>query len=57
MDKNYPGVETGSYDRPFRTVADGVAKVVDGGTVRLKTGSTIIDTPQTISKNVRIETE
>lgn len=57
MDKNYPGPETGSYNRPFRTVADGVAKVVDGGTVRLKTGSTIIDTPQTISKNVRIETE
>ncbi|MFP6615124.1 MAG: DUF1501 domain-containing protein [Candidatus Hydrogenedentota bacterium] len=57
VDKNYFGVETGSYSRPFQALSGGVNKVVNGGTVKLKTGSTIIDTPQTISKNVRIESE
>jgi uncharacterized protein (DUF1501 family) len=57
VDKNYFGAETGSYSRPFQALSDGVNKVVDGGTVKLKSGSKIIDTAQTISKNVTIDAE
>ena len=57
VDEEYEGVETGSYSRPFQEVAAGVDKVVTGGTVKLKSGSTVLNAPQTISKNVRIESE
>ncbi|MFP6583247.1 MAG: DUF1501 domain-containing protein [Candidatus Hydrogenedentota bacterium] len=55
VDKNYSGFETGSYDRPFQAVSDGVDRVVAGGTVKLKASSTTLDTARTISKNVRID--
>jgi hypothetical protein len=57
MDKNYTGVETGSYDRPFRAVTDAEAKAKSGGTIKLKTGSNVLDSPGQITKNVRIEVE
>jgi uncharacterized protein (DUF1501 family) len=55
VDQGYLGYETGSQDRPFRAAADAVNKVMPGGTIRLKSGSRLIDTPQTISKNVTID--
>jgi len=57
VDKNYNGYESGSYDRPFRALVDAVDKATSGGTIKLKTGSTIINTSQTISKSVRLERE
>jgi len=57
MDGNYSGVETGSYDRPFSVLSDAIDKAKSGGTVMLKSGSTTISTPQTLSKNIRIEAE
>ena len=57
VDGNYSGVETGSYDRPYSVLSDAINKAKSGGTVMLKTGSTTISTPQTLSKNIRIEAE
>ncbi len=57
VDKNYSGYESGSYDRPFRQVSAAANKATTGGIVKLKTGSTTINTSQTISKRVRIERE
>jgi len=57
VDKNYNGYESGSYDRPYRDVSDAANKAASGGTIKLKSGSTIINTSQSISKHVRIEKE
>ena len=57
VDKNYIGIETGSYERPFSLLADGVAKTKAGGTVKLKNGSETISAPQTINKNITIDVE
>lgn len=57
VDKNYTGFETGSEDRPFRDLPDAVDKAMSGGTVKLKAGSTTINTPQSVSKPVRIEAD
>jgi hypothetical protein len=57
VDKNYSGFETGSYDRPYNQVYEAANKAKSGGTIRLKSGSTVINTPQTVSKDVRIEVE
>jgi hypothetical protein len=55
VDKNYTGFENGSYDRPFRTVQTATNRVATGGVVKLKTGSTRVNTAQTITKKVRIQ--
>ena len=57
VDQAYAGSEIGSYDHPFQSVATGVEMVMDGGIVKLKKGTSLLNVPQSISKNIRIETE
>ena len=53
VDFDYSGTEIGTATEPFNTLAEGVAAVTPGGTIRIKTGVTgeVID----ITKELRLE--
>lgn len=54
VDFNYSGAtELGTFDAPFRTLAQGVNAVAHDGTLKIKTGSS--STPITISKRLNLE--
>jgi len=53
VDFSHEGIEVGTYSAPYNTLAEGVAAVNPGGTVRIKAGVSgeILE----ITKAVRIE--
>ncbi|MEW6741770.1 MAG: calcium-binding protein [Planctomycetota bacterium] len=53
VDFTYVGTETGCFDSPYNTLAEGIAAVLSGGTLMIKTGSTS-ETP-TVTKAMTLE--
>jgi len=53
VDFPYDGTETGWFERPFNTLAEGVGAVAAGGTVRIKPGTT--NETGLFTKPVRLE--
>jgi len=53
VDFNYNGVEVGTFDSPFNTLAEGVSAVPYDGTLKIKAGSR--NEAATIAKRMRIE--
>lgn len=54
VDFNYDGVEDGSFDMPFNTIAEAVAALPPGGHVHIKPGTT--SETATLSKELRFDT-
>jgi hypothetical protein len=52
-DFTYSGIESGTFSKPYNTLAEGVNAVTSGGTLRIKAGASAV-TP-TLAKVMRIE--